>query len=236
MPHVFTLLWTPDRQLVLARLLLAMLAGSAIGFERSYHGRPAGFRTHTLVCSGSALLMLFATHAPGLMPASAAVRIDPVRMAQGIMTGIGFLGAGAIMKESVSVRGLTTAASIWITASIGVVLGSGFYFAGIAAVGLTVGVLGAFRWLESVMPTLAYAQLTVRCRTVPWLPEEELRALVAAHGASMSHARYHTREHGALLEYQATVRAGRRGSYRALAATLTHHPSIEEFSLVPNSD
>src|SRR5512139_3885002 len=81
------------------------------------------------------------------------VRIDPTRMAQGIMTGIGFLGAGVIMREGLSVRGLTTAASIWITAAIGVLAGIGFYFPVALSVVLTLGVLSVFRFIEVRMPT-----------------------------------------------------------------------------------
>jgi putative Mg2+ transporter-C (MgtC) family protein len=112
------------------RLLASLFIGGLIGLERSYHGRPAGFRTHSLVCLSTSLLMLvtvyetrwFTTLAPGR------VSLDPTRMAQGIMTGIGFLGAGTIIKDGLSVRGLTTAASIWITAAIGILIGIGFYF------------------------------------------------------------------------------------------------------------
>ena len=96
----------------LTKLLLALAAGGLIGLERSYNGRPAGFRTHTLVCMSSSLLMLLTVHQIQLLPGIPidTVRIDPTRMAQGIMTGIGFLGAGVIMKEKLSIRGLTTAA------------------------------------------------------------------------------------------------------------------------------
>ena len=105
-------------------LCSAWLAGSLIGLERSYHGRPAGFRTHTLVCMASALLMLVTVYESQWFVSGRLERVvvDPTRMAQGIMTGIGFLGAGVIMKEGLSVRGLTSAASIWITAAIGLSL------------------------------------------------------------------------------------------------------------------
>ncbi len=135
------------------RLLLAALAGGLIGLERSHHGRPAGFRTHTLVCVSATLLMVLGVfqwdlvrHAP-----LETIRVDPTRMAQGIMTGIGFLGAGVIFKERLSVRGLTTAASIWITASIGVVIGMGLYYAAFLTTLLTLGVLSLFRWIERVI-------------------------------------------------------------------------------------
>src|SRR4029434_7555006 len=114
---------------MLLRILAAVVAGAIIGYERSYHARPAGFRTHTLVCTASSLLMLVTVYEAHWVRAAAdLVRLDPTRMAQGIMTGIGFLGAGVIIKEGLSVRGLTTAASIWITAAIGILAGIGFYF------------------------------------------------------------------------------------------------------------
>jgi uncharacterized membrane protein YhiD involved in acid resistance len=83
-------------------------------------------------------------------------------MVQGIMTGIGFLGAGTIMKQGLSVRGLTTAASIWVTAAIGVLVGIGFLFPALLASVLTLGTLSLFRWIESRMPSQFYAQLVVR--------------------------------------------------------------------------
>src|SRR3954447_14735395 len=114
---------------ILLHLLTALCAGGLIGLERSYHGRPAGFRTHSLVCLSTSLLMLVTVYETRWFPSVAQGRIslDPTRMAQGIMTGIGFLGAGTIMRDGLSVRGLTTAASIWITAAIGILIGIGFY-------------------------------------------------------------------------------------------------------------
>src|SRR5690242_21181174 len=106
---------TVDDFEILARLMAALAAGAFIGYERSYHGRPAGFRTHALVCLASSLLMLLTVYQQEWFPpVGDTVRLDPQRMAQGIMTGIGFLGAGVIFKEGSTVRGLTTAASIWV--------------------------------------------------------------------------------------------------------------------------
>src|SRR5690606_40311302 len=110
---------------MLLRLIAALLAGALIGYERSYHGRPAGFRTHALVCTASSLLMLVTVYEEQWVRAAAeSVRLDPTRMAQGIMTGIGFLGAGVIMKEGITVRGLPTAASIWITTALRIPCGT----------------------------------------------------------------------------------------------------------------
>src|SRR5258706_10371691 len=143
---------------ILKHLLIALGMGGLIGFERSYHGRPAGFRTHTLVCVSSSALMLLTVYQGQWYPAAFAgnVNLDPTRMAQGIMTGIGFLGAGVIFKEGLTVRGLTTAASVWMTAAIGILAGIGFYFPLIVGVAITIGVLSLFRFLEERMPSFAY--------------------------------------------------------------------------------
>ena len=108
---------TIDYYAVFIRLLMAVILGALIGFERSYHGRPAGLRTHTLVATSSALLMLVTVFQWDLLAGVPieTIRVDPTRMGQGIMTGIGFLGAGVILKEKLTIRGLTTATSIWMS-------------------------------------------------------------------------------------------------------------------------
>ena len=125
-----TSIWHDNYAAIALHLLIALAAGSIIGLERSYHGRPAGFRTHALVCLSSCMLMVMTVYQDTWFAALSLqeANIDPTRMAQGIMTGIGFLGAGVIMREGLTVRGLTTAASIWTTAGIGVLIGVGFYF------------------------------------------------------------------------------------------------------------
>src|SRR5260370_16785848 len=120
-----------DDFVISGRVVGALIIGALIGFERTFHGRPAGFRTHSLVCIASAILMIVTVYQNQWMTLLEhdAIRTDPTRMAQGIMTGIGFLGAGVIFKEGLTVRGLTTAASIWVTAAIGIFVGFGFWFA-----------------------------------------------------------------------------------------------------------
>src|SRR6187401_1369184 len=141
---------------MLYRLLAAVAAGACIGYERSFHGRPAGLRTHVLVCLASAVLMLVTVYEDHWVRIPGEARLDPTRMAQGIMTGIGFLGAGVIVKEGLNVRGLTTAASIWITAAIGILAGVGLYFPMMVSVAMVLLVLGMFRLMELRMPTYAY--------------------------------------------------------------------------------
>src|SRR5438270_1555736 len=173
------------------RLLTAVLAGGVIGYERSYHGRPAGFRTHALVCTASSVLMLVTVYEAHWVPVTGyAVQLDPTRMAQGIMTGIGFLGAGVIVKEGLSVRGLTTAASIWITAAIGILAGIGFYFPLVISVALTLGVLALFRWIEARMPSQAYYHFDVRFAHAAPRTERPERGLGESHGFSIANFTY----------------------------------------------
>src|SRR5262249_29680147 len=130
-----TLSWWED----LARLGLAAALGGAIGFERELRDREAGFRTHMVVCLGAALFTIVSASGftDFLDSGDPRVSFDPSRIAAQIVTGIGFLGAGAIIRQGVSVRGLTTAATLWVAAAIGLAVGVGFYTAAIFGTGVT---------------------------------------------------------------------------------------------------
>jgi len=134
---------------VLLRLLLAAGLSGVIGFEREFHGRAAGFRTHILLCIGSTLVMLTSIHIFDLYYTKVAA--DPARIAAGVITGIGFLGAGTIMHAKSAVRGLTTAASLWVVAGIGLAVGSGLYFGAFVTTILTMIALMVFARLEHAM-------------------------------------------------------------------------------------
>ena len=134
---------------ILLRLGLAFILGSILGLERERKGRSAGLRTHILVCMGSALIMLVSVYIYELYKHE--TTLDPARIAAGVVTGIGFLGAGTILRSTNRVVGLTTAASIWISASIGLAVGCGFISAAIATTAIaffTLLLLGALekRW------------------------------------------------------------------------------------------
>ncbi len=233
------LLYDPIYQEISQRLLLALAIGGAIGLERSYHGRPAGFRTHALVCLSCALLMLVSVYESVWFKASGdgvRVALDPTRVAQGIMTGIGFIGAGAIIKEGLTVRGLTTAASIWITAAIGVLIGIGFYYPALMAAGLTLGTLSVFRWIESKVPTQFYAQFVVRFAQETIMAERDLREMVAKHSFSIANLSYRFDKADGFFEYRMIIRTGRSKNAHALAETLSALPSVKEFRLSPAGD
>ncbi|NLW09909.1 MAG: MgtC/SapB family protein [Firmicutes bacterium] len=133
---------------MIIRLLLAGLMGGIIGLERESHGRPAGLRTHIIVSLGSCLIMLVSIY--GFEDAG---NRDPARLAAQVISGIGFLGAGTILREGATIIGLTTAASLWVVAGIGLAMGGGFYLGGVATTILAVCTLAFLDKIENKWPS-----------------------------------------------------------------------------------
>lgn len=149
---------------LLIRLLLATLLGGMIGLEREVHGRPAGFRTHLMVALGAALYMAISLHfhqVYGGLSDSLAVRVDPARIAAQIVVGIGFLGAGAIIREQASVRGLTTAACLWVAAAIGMACGAGMLVIAVAVTALALASLLILKRIEERLDRDVYRHVQV---------------------------------------------------------------------------
>ena len=218
---------------ILTHLLVATLAGGLIGLERSYHGRPAGFRTHILVCVASSLLMLVTMYQAKWFTGAPldTVRVDPTRMAQGIMTGIGFLGAGVIVREGLTVRGLTTAASIWVTAAIGILAGVGFYSTVLIGSVITIGTLTVFRKIESRMPSQIFANNTIIFGRDNHMSETEIRELLLKNGFSVGNISRRLMGKGEQLEYRMTVCTMDSGNIEKLSKTLLGLASIVEFNI-----
>lgn len=147
---------------IIISLTLAFVIGGLIGFERELHGRVAGLRTHMLVCVGSTLLMLTGMRLLHLHGHQSA--IDPSRIAAGVITGIGFLGAGTIMRFRASVRGLTTAASLWAVTGIGLAIGTGFYSGACITAVLVLIVLLVLSKVERIMPKFRYKVLSLETK------------------------------------------------------------------------
>jgi putative Mg2+ transporter-C (MgtC) family protein len=209
-----------------------------IGFERTFHGRPAGFRTHALVCIASSILMIVTVYQSEWMTLvqQEAIRTDPTRMAQGIMTGIGFLGAGVIFKEGLTVRGLTTAASIWVTAAIGILIGIGFWFAAILGALTTLTVLGLFRFIEARLPSEFYAHHMLRFARDRVLGESEMRQLIEQHGFTIANLASRLLEGGQLFEYRMTIKSRHRSAAETLSQHLRGLPEVLEFRIAPTGD
>jgi putative Mg2+ transporter-C (MgtC) family protein len=204
--------------------------------ERALHGREAGIRTHILVCVSASLLMLLMHYQWQLVPKEFldTVRADPSRMAQGIMTGIGFLGAGVILKEGLSVRGLTTAASIWMTASIGIVIGLGFYLPALLTTILTFLALSVFRWFEGLLPVQRYAKFSVKFRrNQPHLDETALCDLITGHKIKAFQPTFRLTDEGHYIEYEMTIRSRGKDNFSQLAETLLSNADVQEFDITP---
>ncbi len=156
------------------RILLAALAGGFIGLEREKHGRPAGLRTH-LLAVGSCLMVIVSEGfylKYGSLPGTSVLRLDPARVAAQIVTGIGFLGAGVILKEGISVRGLTTAACLWLVAGLGMSIGIGLYFPAVFSTVLAVLSLLFLKKLEPVIGKDRYLSLSVFGENRPLLLDD----------------------------------------------------------------
>lgn len=149
---------------MIIRLLLASLLGGLIGLERELHGRPAGFRTHLLVSLGSCLFVVTSIEfyrLYGNFSGSGPVGVDPARVAAQVVTGIGFLGAGAIIREGSSVRGLTTAACLWIAAAIGLSCGAGLFVVPLVVTTIALATLLFLKRVEGVLNRDAYNSVKV---------------------------------------------------------------------------
>lgn len=135
-------------QAIVLRLAVAGILGSLVGLERHWADKSAGMRTHLLVSLGSALIMIVSAHAFGDVLSPSRIVLDPSRVAAQVVSGVGFLGAGMILRRGSEVRGLTTAAGIWATAGLGLAAGGGMYFAACAATVLMLAALIAIKPLE----------------------------------------------------------------------------------------
>lgn len=218
-------------------LVAAMLAGGLIGLEREWRGRAAGLRTHILVCLASALLMEMAVSqgAWRFLPITGAeIVADPTRMAHGVLTGIGFLCAGVIFRTGFSIHGLTTAASLWITAALGLAFGAGLFALGGTATALTLAILIALRLISKRLPSRTMVDVCIT-----WSPGEgrDLAAIEAE--MERLHGRLKRTFHG--QEADGTRRVGYRvraadPDLSDLARRLSATPGVRAFSLDPRDD
>ena len=149
------------------RLFLAGVLGALIGLDREYRAQEAGYRTHFLVSLGSALFMILSQYAYDALLGEPGVSLDPSRIASQVVTGIGFIGAGTIIFQKQIVRGLTTAAGIWVTAGIGMAIGAGMYWLGTSAAALTLVGLEVLSYLfKSIGMKSSYVEFSTSRREV----------------------------------------------------------------------
>lgn len=220
---------------MLLRLLLGALCGGAIGIERQINGRPAGFRTHLLVCVASVLLMevsLYYHHLSAMDPSY--VRVDPGRIAAGAITGIGFIGAGVIIKLGANVLGLTTAASLWMVSAIGFSIGAGLYVPAAAALLITMFSLFVLRLIEHVTPGLSFKSITIKANE--GVDEGAIRTVLKKYNASLFRTDYEVdnTENTLSLYYTVSIRRKPTKSkelLRALVEEISHLEKVNKVTL-----
>lgn len=220
-------------------VLAAMTAGGLIGVERTYHGHPAGFRTHILVCLTSCLLMLAAMHqstwAFTALPGQNVV-IDPTRMSHGLLTGIGFLCAGVIFREGFSVHGLTTAASLWVTSAIGVLFGVGMLNLALLGAGATLMVLAILRLLDAKLPHVGVMDIDLRWTRGTAPREADLRDLLKKDGVKCVRIGHVISPDGQLHHHHVKAKGQMPLDIDALVARLADQPGLAGFSVLPRDD
>jgi putative Mg2+ transporter-C (MgtC) family protein len=199
-----------DPQGMLYPLGLAAIMGLTVGIERSIRGRPAGLRTYLLVCvSFTVIGLLSETH---FLQLSEGFRPDPARLAAGGLTGIGFLGAGVIVRSRFTVFGLTTAAGIWTVAVIGLALGSRHYALALALYMIAFGSLWLLRYLEPLVPRETFRQINLRMRG-DGLTVEEVRAFFARYRLALERIAIEKNKQSRTANYTFVVRGKRREAF-----------------------
>lgn len=213
----------------LVRLALAALLGGLVGLEREIRGRQAGFRTNLLVSLGCALIMVvsisFASH-PWPHSKDYAVTVDPARIAYGVMAGIGFLGAGVIVKHEGGVRGLTTAAGLWCVAAIGLACGVGLYLIALSASVLVLSALWFLNFVEKFLPKVRYRVVTVRR---PWHAEvvHETVRMIESQGLKVSDASFDRHGDLSTVSIRLRISFSNREQYYALEQDLDRRPGCQ---------
>lgn len=219
---------------LVAPIVGAIFAGALIGAEREYRASPAGFRTHILVSLSCGLLMLAAVHQVRWLSDTPhdIIRIDPVRMAHGVLTGIGFLCGGVIFREGFNVRGLTTAASLWMTSSLGILFGVGFYSLAIGGTVVTLAVLAAVTASEKILPQRQYAKVSVRYRREARISLSAFRTTL--HEGGLQPSAISQRLEGDELEFSATVSGAAHEAVEQFTLGLFHNPDVCGFDVLPH--
>ncbi len=181
---------------IVLRIILALLVGIAVGAERGRNHHPAGMRTHMLVALGACVVMMAGEllfiqfHPLGAIP-------DPARMGAQVISGIGFLGAGTILREGLTVKGLTTAASIWAVACLGLTIGAGYYAVALTGAAAVYATLTIFEVLERKIYSSHHKTLVISlwCHDLPSLMHD-LNQYATAHNASLAHVHFDEEQSG----------------------------------------
>ena len=200
---------------IILRLLLGALFGGLIGLEREAHGRPAGFRTHILVCIAAVLIMIVSEYYQYISSIdSSYIRIDPGRIAAGALAGVGFIGAGVVLKAGISIKGLTTAACIWVVSAIGLAIGSGLYISGTITFVITIFTLYFLRNVERKIPKLSHRFLTITADLNA--DEDQITSVIKKNNLSIDNIDYEQCTDTGIITFYITVSFYRDHKLKAL--------------------
>ena len=221
---------------VTLNLLGALLLGLVVGYERSYHGRAAGMRTYGLVCMASAAITVIVGYPQYWYGGgvSSGLGADPTRVIQGVVTGIGFLGAGVIMREGLNISGLTTAASIWASSAIGIMVGIGFY---VSAILLAVMAALCMMWvakLEEWLPSRKAISVVLHFKSGHEPHRDDLHALLTEYGYRIAEGTLTVALQDGKVEWRfvaIAISKSKIADLNELARKLTQGEGIEEFQL-----
>ena len=216
-------------------LISSLITGMLIGLDRELQGKPAGLRTHTLVGFASTLLTLAAAHqgewTVNLLPSTDLVS-DPTRMAHGILTGIGFLGAGVIFKEGSSVHGLTTAASLWATAALGIIYGVGMFELALVGTVATLAVLVVLRFVYAALPNNSGLRLTITASLESGFDAVAVQELLRAHDLPHQPLSESYDGRTGTLEFATSTSSRSASKCRKLADALKGSPAVLGFTML----
>ncbi len=220
--------------LVTVKLACALIMGGCIGFERSFHGHSAGIRTYCLICLASVAIIHAQQHgAIWLAGASVDVyRADGSRLMQGVGEGIAFLGAGAIFREGFTIRGLTTAAAIWVTGIIGILLGIGFFYTGILATVCLILILSCVQKIERIIHARQYAHFNVTFARNGHVTKESFLGLLATYQLKASGKINHRLINGGKdYEMELTLCSSIPDAFTRLSRTLRQQTGYKTYSI-----
>jgi putative Mg2+ transporter-C (MgtC) family protein len=225
---------------MVAHMAFALALGWSVGYERHFSGRAAGSQVYCLVCTTSCAVTLLCGY-PSLWywgTAQGSGGGDPTRVIGSILTGIGFLGAGIIVQSGLNVRGLTTAASIWGSSAIGILVGVGFYLPAISLTALFIISVAVVPRVESRLPARAAIAATLRFRTGYKLRTEAVHAFLAERGLSIGQDSLTIKHDGARFELQCMVIANtvaRSAAMNRIAVEMAEMANVESYTITHSS-
>lgn len=241
MNEAFASFWTITEirinLMIIFDIVGALLLGLLVGYERYFHGRAAGMRTFGIVCMASSALTV-ASGYPGAWFGGTEhyLASDPTRVIQGIVTGVGFIGAGVIMREGLNISGLSTAASIWSSSVIGVLMGLGLYLAAFALAAASVLCMLLIPRIEQLLPAHQSLSVTLRFSSDTIPDEQKLMALFDRCGYAISNDSLAISMFQKEIEWQLILTAERKNksiSFKQLSHELAYFDGMMNFSLTP---